>query len=228
MVKPTSCSQSSEHVETNNGTSKYKGVRKRKWGKWVSEIRLPNSRERIWLGSYDSPEKAARAFDAALYCLRGRDAKFNFPDNPPEIAGGRSLSPPEIQVAAARFAEERENNSNNNNNNVGTEQYTSSSSMSVSVSVSDGAATTQVEETTCRRHDDEEVMDWSFLSMLDNSTNYQGMSDYGFYFPCDDQLYPPPPPPPQMLPPPLDDDDVDDDDGNGGDAFSQSSFLWNF
>ncbi|KAL4284600.1 hypothetical protein GQ457_16G002040 [Hibiscus cannabinus] len=230
MVKPTSYAQSSEHVETNNGTtttSKYKGVRKRKWGKWVSEIRLPNSRERIWLGSYDSPEKAARAFDAALYCLRGRDAKFNFPDDPPEIAGGRSLSPPEIQVAAARFAEEMENNNNNNNNNnVGTEQYTPSSSVSVSMSVSDGTATTQVEE-TCRHHDDEEeeqVMDWSFLSMLDNSTNYQGMSDYGFYFPYGDQLYPPPPlPPPQMLPPP-----PDDDDGNGGDGFSQSSFLWNF
>jgi len=83
---------------------KYKGVRKRKWGKWVSEIRLPNSRERIWLGSYDAPEKAARAFDAALFCLRGRTAKFNFPDNPPKISGGRSLSPAQIQTEAARFA----------------------------------------------------------------------------------------------------------------------------
>ncbi|KAL4571806.1 hypothetical protein LXL04_018571 [Taraxacum kok-saghyz] len=83
---------------------KYKGVRKRKWGKWVSEIRLPNSRERIWLGSYDSPEKAARAFDAAAFCLRGSSAKFNFPDQPPDIPGGRSLSPSEIQAAAAHFA----------------------------------------------------------------------------------------------------------------------------
>ncbi|KAE8669180.1 ERF017 protein [Hibiscus syriacus] len=84
--------------------SQYKGARKRKWGKWVSEIRLPNSRERIWLGSYDTPEKAARAFDAALFCLRGRSAKLNFPDNPPEIADGRSLTPSEIQAVAARFA----------------------------------------------------------------------------------------------------------------------------
>ncbi|CAH1432085.1 unnamed protein product [Lactuca virosa] len=83
---------------------KYKGVRKRKWGRWVSEIRLPNSRERIWLGSYDSPEKAARAFDAAVFCLRGTSAKFNFPDQPPNIPGGRSLSPSEIQAAAAHFA----------------------------------------------------------------------------------------------------------------------------
>ncbi|CBI27772.3 unnamed protein product, partial [Vitis vinifera] len=85
---------------------RYKGVRKRKWGKWVSEIRLPNSRERIWLGSYDTAEKAARAFDAALYCLRGRTAKFNFPENPPKIAGGGSLTRSEIRAAAAKFANE--------------------------------------------------------------------------------------------------------------------------
>lgn len=90
--------------ETSSSSCKYKGVRKRKWGKYVSEIRLPNCRERIWLGSYDTAEKAARAFDAALYCLRGRNAKFNFPQNPPEIENGRSMTSAEIQVAAARFA----------------------------------------------------------------------------------------------------------------------------
>lgn len=87
---------------------KYKGVRKRKWGKWVSEIRLPNSRDRIWLGSYDKPEQAARAFDAAQFCLRGPHAKFNFPDSPPEIHGGDRLSAQEIQAAAAKFAAEHD------------------------------------------------------------------------------------------------------------------------
>ncbi|XWS17567.1 hypothetical protein CRYUN_Cryun33cG0078300 [Craigia yunnanensis] len=227
MVKPT-CAQSStsprEHVSDTSSSSKYKGVRKRSWGKWVSEIRLPNSRERIWLGSYESAAKAARAFDAALYCLRGPDAKFNFPENPPEIVGGRSLCPQEIQAVAARFADEVEeetgrtpgNNNNDttnnssNNNNMGTEPYTSSSS----VSMSDGGAATQVES-----HE----MDWSsFLSMLDTK---QEMSDYGFYSGLghlpDDQLYPPP-----ISPPPIDDNV--DDDPNGGDGFSQSSLLWNF
>ncbi|KAM0072732.1 putative transcription factor AP2-EREBP family [Helianthus debilis subsp. tardiflorus] len=97
MMKPES-EGSSTHEP------KYKGVRKRKWGKWVSEIRLPNSRERIWLGSYDSPEKAARAFDAAAFCLRGSSAKFNFPDQPPNIPGGTSLSSSQIQAAAASYA----------------------------------------------------------------------------------------------------------------------------
>ncbi|KAI3670720.1 hypothetical protein L1987_01194 [Smallanthus sonchifolius] len=77
---------------------------KRKWGKWVSEIRLPNSRERIWLGSYDSPEKAARAFNAALFCLRGNTANFNFPHQPPNIPGGTELHPSQIQAVAAQFA----------------------------------------------------------------------------------------------------------------------------
>ncbi|XP_010051400.2 ethylene-responsive transcription factor ERF017 [Eucalyptus grandis] len=83
---------------------KFRGVRKRKWGRWVSEIRLPNSRERIWLGSYDTPEKAARAFDAAAFCLGRPAAKLNFPGSPPEISGAASLSPDEIQSAAASHA----------------------------------------------------------------------------------------------------------------------------
>ncbi|URE00457.1 AP2 [Musa troglodytarum] len=88
------------------GAKRYKGVRRRKWGRWVSEIRLPNSRERIWLGSYESPEKAARAFDAAAVCLRGRRARLNFPDSPPPriTVGSRPLSHQQIQAAAARHA----------------------------------------------------------------------------------------------------------------------------
>ncbi|KAE8808183.1 hypothetical protein D1007_15311 [Hordeum vulgare] len=88
------------------GGRKYKGVRRRKWGKWVSEIRLPNSRERIWLGSYDAPDKAARAFDAAFVCLRGpgaAGADLNFPDSPPPPCR-HSVDPQEVQAAALSHA----------------------------------------------------------------------------------------------------------------------------
>ncbi|KAE8689149.1 ERF017 protein [Hibiscus syriacus] len=142
---------------------KFKGVRKRKWGKWVSEIRLPNSRERIWLGSYDSAEKAARAFDAALFCLRGQSAKFNFPDAPPEIAGGRSLTRTQIQAAAARFAKSeppRVVQPEESNSGFQTESPTPS--------VSDG--TVQL--------DSELAMDGSFLDLLASGSGNYG-SDYG-------------------------------------------------
>ncbi|KAF8733198.1 hypothetical protein HU200_015575 [Digitaria exilis] len=86
---------------------KYKGVRRRKWGRWVAEIRLPHSRERIWLGSYDTPEKAARAFDAAYVCLRGptggADGLINFPSSPPDVAG-RTTDPDEVYAAAVSHA----------------------------------------------------------------------------------------------------------------------------
>ncbi|TYH66101.1 hypothetical protein ES332_D06G100100v1 [Gossypium tomentosum] len=156
----------SEKPAVERSDSRFKGVRKRKWGKWVSEIRLPNSRERIWLGSYDSAEKAARAFDAALFCLRGCSAKFNFPDNPPEIAGARSLTRPQIQAAAAQFANSEPPRIQSEQSNSGFQ------TESPSPSVSDG--TVQL--------DSELPMDGSFLDLLTiGSGIYE--SDYGLIFP---------------------------------------------
>ncbi|XVF30163.1 hypothetical protein REPUB_Repub16aG0033400 [Reevesia pubescens] len=81
---------------------KYKGVRRRRWGKWVSEIRVPGTQERLWLGSYSTPEGAAIAHDIAFYCLRRPSSlnALNFPSMlPPNV--NEIMSPKSIQKAAS-------------------------------------------------------------------------------------------------------------------------------
>ncbi|GLJ17179.1 hypothetical protein SUGI_0297480 [Cryptomeria japonica] len=92
---------------SNDGEEiRFRGVRKRKWGKYVAEIRS-GKRSRISLGSYFTPHAAARAYDTALLCLRGPSASsFNFSDsqfNPTAlgVAGAHTNPSPEVVRTAA-------------------------------------------------------------------------------------------------------------------------------
>ncbi|XP_077247539.1 dehydration-responsive element-binding protein 1A-like [Tasmannia lanceolata] len=83
----------------------YRGIRKRNGGKWVCEVREPNKKSRIWLGTYPTAEMAARAHDVAAMALRGRSACLNFSDSPWLLPIPDSGDAKDVQKAAAEAAE---------------------------------------------------------------------------------------------------------------------------
>ncbi|CAI0476475.1 unnamed protein product [Linum tenue] len=83
----------------------YRGVRSRKGGKWVCELREPVTGTRVWLGTYTNPEMAARAHDVAALAYRGKSACLNFADSAWRLPVPSSTDQIEIRRAAAEAAE---------------------------------------------------------------------------------------------------------------------------
>ena len=186
--------------------TEFKGVRMRAWGKWVTEIRDPDTKERIWLGSFATAEMAARAYDAGVVCLKGESAipSLNFPDSPPRIPSNLSnpVSAKDIQAIAAAaatssvpaaeplfipptqcFDEDESERSSITSSNCGSQDFNQSSTCSVSEATSSadevGAMEDWIDAAFGELEPLEEPVDF-FEAMMKEAEMVDAMENYYF------------------------------------------------
>ncbi|XP_074576328.1 ethylene-responsive transcription factor ESR2-like [Curcuma longa] len=90
--RTTAAASSKRATAGSKDGTRYRGVRRRPWGRYAAEIRDPQSKERRWLGTFDTAEQAACAYDIAARAMRGLKARTNF--HYPPISSTVAAQPP--------------------------------------------------------------------------------------------------------------------------------------